>query len=430
VIARRAAIALLACVLAPACRCTSSSNVNGGDATARADLDTSSGDASPNPAALAALGGPIDWKDTLVRAHVPALAVAVVQDGRIVREGAWGLADVARNVPARSDTAFEAASIGKTVIAIAVMKLVENKTLTLDADVSAHLPFAVHNPKHPNAPITLRMLLTHTGSIHDRVDVLEAAVSPAGAPGMVPGKAPPRSDDALRDFLRGYLVPGGASYDPAKSFLAEPPGRKMEYSNVGAALAALVVERVTKEPFDAWSKREVLAAVGATGAVWDSAAIDPARRATPHRWDGAAHVALPAASHAVYPVVDLHATARELAGLLVLAMGPASTTPSGATVSPTVLSRASVDAMLAPQPPIAPDQALGWQLVSVGSGSGERRLVGHEGEDRGASTLMFFDPRARIGAVILANGDAFASGDGARAAAMQHLLLSLLDGAW
>lgn len=367
-------------------------------------------DAGPAPSDTAAgakgiPGGTIEWQEALGRARVPALAVAVVRDGHIVLEGAHGLADVGSAAPARTDTAFEAASIGKTVIAIAVLELVQNKRLSLDEDVSTRLAFAVHNPAHPTAPITLRMLLAHTGSIRDRTDVLEAAVSPADAPAR---------KGELGDFLRAMLAPGGTHHDLAKSFYPEPPGTRMEYSNVGAALAALVVERVAGEPFDTWSRREVLAAAGAAGAVWRASDVAPARRATSHRWTGSEYVAVPALAHAVYPVVDLHATARELASLLVVAMGGS------------VLTHASLDTMLAPQAPVAPDQGLGWQVVTVGG----RTLVGHEGEDRGASTLMFFDPRTRAGAVVLANGDAFASGDVGRAEAMRQLLLSLIDGAW
>lgn len=382
------AVSLAACRHAP--RAVAEAAPAPGDAAAGAE-------AAPGPG--------VDWHDTLERARVPALSVAVVRDGRIVLEGAHGLAEVRSATPARPDTSFEAASIGKTVIAISVMKLAEDKRLALDDEVSTRLPFAVRNPAHPNAPITVRMLLAHTSSIRDRVDLLEAAVSPAEAPAQ---------KNALYTFLRSTLSLGGPHHDLAKSFYPDRPGTRMEYSNAGAALAALVVEQVAGEPFDTWSRREVLAPAGAPGAVWRAADVGPARRATPHLWNGSEYVAAPSLAHAVYPVVDLYATARELASLLVVAMGGA------------VLTRTSVDAMLAPQAPVAPDQGLGWQLVTVGG----RRLIGHEGEDRGASTLMFFDPRTRTGAVVLANGDAFASGDPRRAEAMRRLLLSLLDGAW
>jgi hypothetical protein len=68
------------------------------------------------------------------------------------------------------------------------------------------------------------------------------------------------------------------------------------------------------------------------------------------------------------------------------------------------------------------EQALGWQIRTIGG----RRVVGHEGEDAGASTAMFLDAASGTGAIVLANGDAFGSGDPARSAAISALLGHLL----
>ena len=53
-------------------------------------------------------------------------------------------------------------------------------------------------------------------------------------------------------------------------------------------------------------------------------------------------------------------------------------------------------------------------------------VVGHEGEDAGATTALFLDVGAGTGAVVLANGDAFASGDATRVSAIQSMLGGLL----
>ena len=57
------------------------------------------------------------------------------------------------------------------------------------------------------------------------------------------------------------------------------------------------------------------------------------------------------------------------------------------------------------------------------------RVLGHEGEDAGATTALFIDRATGTGVVVLANGDAFSSGDSARAAAIQSLLVELLAAA-
>jgi len=73
-------------------------------------------------------------------------------------------------------------------------------------------------------------------------------------------------------------------------------------------------------------------------------------------------------------------------------------------------------------PDAAPDDALGWQVRSFGG----RRVVGHEGEDAGASTGLYLDRASGTGAIVLANGDAFQGEDEARAAALGELVERLL----
>ena len=86
-----------------------------------------------------------------------------------------------------------------------------------------------------------------------------------------------------------------------------------------------------------------------------------------------------------------------------------------------MLSPTSVRTMLAGGASDA-DQALAWQLRTIGG----RRVAGHEGEDAGASAALFLDLAAGTGAIVLANGDAFGSGDRERAAAIQGLVAELL----
>lgn len=271
----------------------------------------------------------------LEKAKVPGIAIAVVRNGAVIRTESAG------NVT--NATPMEAASIAKTVIGIAAMQLVEAGKLGLDDDASACLGFDLHHA------ITIRMLLTHSSGIHDRPD-LESA-----------------RDPDLDAFLRGYVNSPDAF-----------TGARHEYSNVGASLAALCIEKKSKQSFGAYARTRILEPLGT------KATYRPV--------------------HAVYPVVDLFATAEDLGKLL------ASIERGGDPI----LSRASVDAML--------DAKLGWQSIDLAG----REVLGHEGEDRAASTAMFFDPKTKNGAVILTNGDAFASGDPARARALQDLLADLL----
>jgi CubicO group peptidase (beta-lactamase class C family) len=107
----------------------------------------------------------------LLAAADPAASVRVTFD----RKGetsvrAEGFADAAVNRAVTPDDPVRIASISKLVTTIAVMRLVEQGKLNLDADVSDQLGYRFRNPAFPDAPITLRLLLSHRSSLTDRVD--------------------------------------------------------------------------------------------------------------------------------------------------------------------------------------------------------------------------------------------------------------------
>ena len=106
-------------------------------------------------------------------AKVPGLAAAVVKKDKVLWTSAYGWANREQKIPVTNDTLFQVASVSKPVLACAVMQLVEQGKLSLEADVNEILPFYVRNPKHPKIPITLKHLLTHTYSIRDNWNLLE-----------------------------------------------------------------------------------------------------------------------------------------------------------------------------------------------------------------------------------------------------------------
>jgi CubicO group peptidase (beta-lactamase class C family) len=182
---------------------------------------------------------------------------------------------------------------------------------------------------------------------------------------------------SLGDFLRRYLARDSAWEDRAAG--------QYLYSNAGASLAAYVVERVSGESFDEHSKRTVFDPLAMTSTSWAAAGSNGAVPYADH--------ALPHASHALYPSDDLYTTAHDLARFA------------------TMLAKRG-----------SPGQP-GFQTHTLGA----HAALGHEGEDRGVSTALFVAPAEGIGAVVLTNGDAFGSGDARRAAAIESLLIALLD---
>ncbi|PZN96317.1 MAG: serine hydrolase [Alphaproteobacteria bacterium] len=164
---------------------------------------------------------------TLATPGIAGLAVVVADRKGVVRAEALGDAVIGVR-PLAVDTPMRVASISKAVVAIGVMRLVEQRQLDLDADVSRWLGWRLRNPAFPDAPVTLRQLLSHTSGIDD-----------AAGYRLPLGKM-------LRDELPSH-------------WSAAPPGTRFSYANFNYGIVASVMEAATGERFDRLMMRLVLA---------------------------------------------------------------------------------------------------------------------------------------------------------------------------
>lgn len=165
-------------------------------------------------------------------ARAPQLAgvIGVVADrNRILRAEAHGLADITTGRALTTDSPVRVASISKLVVAIAVWRLVEQGRLDPDRDVSDYLGWRLRHPAHPDVPVTLRQLLSHTSGIVD-------------GPGY---------GFALEEQLKDKLSP--QHWGPGA------PGKRFEYANLNYGIIATVMEAATGERFDRLMTRLVLA---------------------------------------------------------------------------------------------------------------------------------------------------------------------------
>lgn len=98
---------------------------------------------------------------TMHARRIPGVAFAVVQDGAVVYKKAFGVGNVETETPLSVNSVFELASVTKQFTAAAIMMLVEEGKVRLDASITTYVDSA------PPAwsPITVRHLLTHTSGI-------------------------------------------------------------------------------------------------------------------------------------------------------------------------------------------------------------------------------------------------------------------------
>ena len=144
---------------------------------------------------------------------------------------AEGLADKATNRKATADSPVRIASVSKLVTALGVMRLVEAGVLDLDRDVSDYLGWRLRNPAFPDAPITLRLLLSHRSSLVD-----------GGVRYLVP------LDETVRARVADPRV-WDAEHAPDSGWF--------HYANLNFPVIASVMEAATGERFDALMTRVV-----------------------------------------------------------------------------------------------------------------------------------------------------------------------------
>ncbi|MBW8758617.1 MAG: beta-lactamase family protein [Burkholderiales bacterium] len=180
------------------------------------------------------------WLDGLMptalrTARAPGAVISIVKDGQLLFEKGYGYADEKTRTPVDPKrTLFRPGSTSKLFTWTAVMQLVEQGKLDLDADVNKYLDFQI--PPYDGQPITLRQIMTHRTGFEERIKDLLAFNVPE----------PP-----LKDVLSGNM--------PARIFAA---GTTSAYSNYATGVAGHIVERVSGMPFNDYLEKNVFGPLG------------------------------------------------------------------------------------------------------------------------------------------------------------------------
>ncbi|MBC7788357.1 MAG: beta-lactamase family protein, partial [Anaerolineae bacterium] len=172
----------------------------------------------------------------------PGCAVGVSHRGRVVLERAYGMADLESGTPMTPATVVHAASLAKSVTALAVLLLVRDGKLALDDDVRRYLPELPDYRTRYGAPVTVRQMLNHTSGLRDFFELLILARG--------------RFEEDRITVADATAVVG---QQPALNFA---PGTQYGYSNTGYLLAALLVEHVSGQSFSAFAAQRIFAPLG------------------------------------------------------------------------------------------------------------------------------------------------------------------------
>jgi len=313
--------------------------------------------------------------------NIVGATVAVVQDGEIKLTKGYGYADRENRVPVDpEETLFRIGSTGKLFTWTAVMQLVEQNLIDLDADVNEYLDLEIPDrlfgwdASGDPGPITMRHLLTHTPGFEDK------------GQGLFVLK--PEEMLNLENYVKENI--------PARVY---PPGEVMAYSNYGAALAGYIVERVSGLPFAEYVEENIYEPLGMEHSTFRQPLpddLEPGMAEGYNFYNGAYYrgsfeyiSALPAGS--------MSSAAEDMARFMIAHL------QEGASGDARILEESTVREMHSRQFTQHPEQD-GMTYGFIEQSINNRRIINHGGNTFLFATGFYLLPEENVGLFVSYNG--------------------------
>src|SRR5687767_6511130 len=306
--------------------------------------------------------------------ELPALSIALVDDQQVVWAKGFGFADPKAKIPATAETVYRVGSVSKLFTDIAIMQLVEQRKLDLDAPVTRYLPeFRPHNSF--GKPITLRQLMSHRSGL-----VREPPV----------GNYFETTEPSLAQTI--------ASLNQTQ--LVYAPQARTKYSNAAIAAVGYVLEQTQREPFAKYLKRAVLDPLGLEHSSFEPTPEITKDLAKAYMWtvDGRVFEA-PTFELGMSPAGSMYTTVTDMGRFMSALFA------GGRGTKGQMLKRSTIEEMWTPQF-APPGQKTGY---GIGFGVRElegRRTVGHGGAIYGFATTLKAMPDDKLGVVVVTTKDA------------------------
>lgn len=168
---------------------------------------------------------------------IPGLSVVIVEKGKTVYQKGFGYADVKTKTPVTSNTLFEIGSTTKAFTGLAILQLEKEGLLKRSDDVRKYIPWLELKYNGEPQTITLNQLLYHTSGI---------------ASNSITQIPESNTDNALELTIRKLL----------NQQLNRKSGSSWEYATINYDVLGLVIESVTKQPYDVYMKNKILEPIG------------------------------------------------------------------------------------------------------------------------------------------------------------------------
>lgn len=195
--------------------------------------------------------------DTMASWKIPGLAIAVVQNDRVVYMKAFGVKELVKADPVTPDTLFEIASTTKAFTATALAMLADQKKLDWDDPVHKYVEYFHLNDPCADAMVTVRDIASHHTGVSAHDDLWD-----------------------FTDWPREQVIRALANVKPTRSFRSA-----YLYSNIQFATAGEVVASVAKMPWEDFVRTRIFEPLGMTHTRTSFADWNASSHAQGYRWD-------------------------------------------------------------------------------------------------------------------------------------------------
>jgi CubicO group peptidase (beta-lactamase class C family) len=302
---------------------------------------------------------------------VPGLAVGVVKDGQVAYAKGFGITDLRTRRPVTSQSLFHTASVSKTFVATAIMQLVEQNKLELEATVMSYLEYFELDDDRARS-ITVRQLLSHTSGMPDVKDYH--------------WDEPECDARALERYIRGLR----------NRRLVSPPGQSFRYSNMAYEVLGDVIAKVSGMPFEVYVQQHILVPLEMRHSTFLKEDTDTGLRTTPHVGRRRPEVsAVYPYNRAHAPSSTLHSSVAEMCNWIIANVN------GGQFKDRRILQAHSYNEIWRPHAKVREgrEMGLGWMLAECPYGP----WIFHGGRDIGFRSHLTLLPEEIGGTVILSN---------------------------
>jgi CubicO group peptidase (beta-lactamase class C family) len=306
--------------------------------------------------------------ELLERAKEAGLSVVLIENCSATWHGDFGIADKAKNRHVGPKTLFQFGSMSKPITAWAIMMLVQEGKIDLDAPVNKYLKsWKLKSTEYDPAEVTVRRVLHHA-----------AGLSIPSVSGVDFGARLPSSVDELNGT--------GSSKSPVT--LIEKPGSKFIYSGGGYALLQLLVEDVTGTSFGAYVGRKIFKPLGMTTATFSPDEKALRQTATPYNKEGGA---LPFRVFSAEGAAGLYATVDDYTKFVI----------AHCTFNNKLLKASTLTSMYQGDV-VTPRYGLGYELMPKLT---DNPIISHSGSNLGWKANFILFPTEGVGIVVATNSD-------------------------